>query len=167
MRVPGIKSIAFISALDIDSSIELQAMSGISPDITHLQFTPFSFVGDPKLEISDSNENNGSNRKALLSFIVPFSFRERKCAFIVTASSGAIYLIGSADNVPAISTKDITAGPSTTNHVEVIVELSSPMAWIEVSGVIALGEEYPPVGWDVFREITEEEIDDIINNLPS
>lgn len=167
MRVPGVKSIAFISALDIDSSIELQAMSGMSPDITHLKFTPFSFVGDPNLELSDSNENNGINRKALLSFIVPFSFRERKCAFIVTASSGAIYLIGSANNVPAISTKDITAGPSTTNHVEVNVELSSPFAWIEVSGVIALGTEYPPVGWDVFREITEEEIDDIINNLPS
>lgn len=166
MRVPGIKGIAFIAASAIDQAMELQALSGMSPDITSLSFTPLLFVGDPTLELSDTNENNGSNPSAVLSFRMEGRFRERKVAFVVMASNGAIYLIGSSSAVPSIVTKDITAGPGTANQTEVTVELSSPVAWMEVRGQAAIGDEYPPVGWDYWREITEGEVDDIIGNLP-
>lgn len=160
MRVPGVKSIAFISASAVGSDIELQALAGVPVDISALLFTPIIFEGDPSLELNNNNENNGENRHVVFSFVTTGSFKQKHTAFLVTTLNGAMYLIGSANNVPAISTKNITAGPSSTNHVEVTIELSSPIAWIDVFGMISIdGQEY------YWREITVQEIDNIINKL--
>ena len=159
MRVPGIQGIAFTQASNINAELELQALSGISPDITAIQFTAISFVGAPTLELSDSNENNGSNQHASLTFVMEGSFRERKVAFVVTAANGAIYLIGSCNAIPSITTKDITDNPSTANRTEVTIEITSPIAWMTVNGRASISPELP------WREITKEEIDEIINNL--
>lgn len=165
MRIPGIQTIAYIDAAQITQDMELSALSGLAPDITALSFTPVLFVGEPTLELSDSNEHNGTNHQATLNFSVPYRFTPRRVAFILTAASGAIYLLGSQSFIPAISTKDTTAGPGTANLQQVTVELSAPVAWIQVDGEGIYLDTPAPVGYEHWRPMTSEEIDEIINSI--
>lgn len=134
MRIPGIRSIAYCPASSVPDEFEMQAMAGTNPSLVGLQFLGFVLFGEPKLELKDSNENNGSNRKVTLSFVTGTKFTDKQAAFVVTCRNGAKYLIGTKSNVPAISTSDVYGSPTSDNHLTVTVELSAPMAWMEVEG---------------------------------
>ena len=146
-------------------NIELQAMAGITPVLEGISFTALAIRDGATLELTDSNENNGSNKHVSLDFIPLSEFKAKHCAFVVSCHNGAMYLIGTAASVPTISIKDTTAAPSAANNTSVHVELSSPCAWIELEGLAAMSGPYPPVGFDAWREITEEEITTFINIL--
>jgi hypothetical protein len=165
MIIPGIRTISFISCDQLPADAELTAMAGGQVSISDLLFTPAIFCGSPSLELSDSNENNGTNRSAKLTFTVPGLFTHRRVAFLITTSHGLTLLIGSRDCVPAIATKAVTTDPSTKNAEEVSVELSGAMPWIQIEGEWHQSEEYHPVGFQPWRVITDQEIDDIINRL--
>ena len=167
MRIPGIQTIAYIACHNLGSELELDALSGMTPDITPYQFTPVLFVGEPTLELTDSNEHNGTNRHALLTFSTTYPFSQRRVAFLVTTASGAIYLIGGATTIPAISTKDTTAGAGTINAETVTVELTAPVAWSTIRGNIVLTAPDTPVGYEPWRPMTSAEIDELINSLKS
>lgn len=167
MRIPGIKTIAYIACNELGSEIEMEAMAGITPDITTYQFTPVIFTGDPTLELSDSNEHNGQNRHAELNFNTPYPFTQKRVAFLVTAANGAIYLIGGATTVPAISTKDTTANAGTINATAVTVELTAPIAWCHIAGSIVLTAPTTTVGYEPWRPMTSQEIDQLISSLKS
>ena len=134
MRISGIKAIAWCPADSVPETMELEVMAGIKPSIVGIQFTALSVLDGAQLDLIDSNENNGSNQKATLSFVTETEFKSKRAAFIVVCNNGAKYLIGSKVAVPAISTKDITAGPSAANNFSVTVELSAPVAWALIEG---------------------------------
>ena len=165
MIIPGIRTIASIPCADLPADAELLALSGGQVSISDLAFHPVLFVGSPTLELSDSNEHNGTNRSAKLTFSVPGVFTPRRVAFLITAASGLTLLIGSRESVPAIATKSVTSDPSTKNAEEVSVELSGAMPWIQIEGEWHQSEEYHPVGFQPWRVITDQEMDDIINRL--
>lgn len=165
MIIPGIRTIATIPCADLPADAELLALSGGQVSISDLAFTPVLFVGSPSLELSDSNENNGTNRSAKLSFSVPGAFTPRRAAFLVTAASNLTLLIGSRDSIPAIATKSLSTDPANKNAEEVSVELNAAVAWIQIEGEWHHSEDMHPVGYQPWRVITEQEIDDIINRL--
>lgn len=165
MIIPGIRTIATIPCADLPADAELLALSGGQVSISGLAFTPVLFVGSPSLELSDSNEHNGTNRSAKLSFSVPGVFTPRRAAFLVTAASNLTLLIGSRDSIPAIATKSLSSDPATKNAEEVSVELNAAVAWIQIEGEWHQSEDMHPVGYQPWRVITEQEIDDIINRL--
>ena len=134
MRIPGVRTIAWCPVQNVPADFELQAMAGISPSIVGIQFTALSVIGEAQLEMSDSNENNGSNQKVSLSFVTETELKSKQAAFIVTCRNGAKYLIGSSVAVPAIELKDLTAAPSSANHFEVRVDLSAAVAWVLIEG---------------------------------
>lgn len=165
MIIPGIRTIASIPCADLPADAELLALSGGQVSISDLAFHPVLFVGSPSLELSDSNENNGTNRSAKLSFSVPGVFSPRRAAFLVTAANNLTLLIGSRDSIPAITTKSLSADPATKNAEEVSVELNAAVAWIQIDGEWHQSEDMHPVGYQPWRVITDQEIDDIINRL--
>lgn len=134
MRIPGVKSIAWCPVTSVPDTFEPQALAGIAISVVGIPFTGLSIIGEPQLDLSDSNENNGSNQKVTLSFVTCTKFSSKRAAFIVTCNNGAKYLIGSQSAVPAISTKDTTSAPSAANHFEVQVELSAALAWVVIEG---------------------------------
>lgn len=165
MIIPGIRTIATIPCADLPADAELLALSGGQVSISDLAFTPVLFVGSPSLELSDSNKNNGTNRSAKLSFSVSGVFTPRRAAFLVTAASNLTLLIGSRDSIPAIATKSLSTDPANKNAEEVSVELNAAVAWIQIEGEWHHSEDMHPVGYQPWRVITEQEIDDIINRL--
>ena len=165
MIIPGIRTIASIPCADLPADAELLALSGGQVSISDLAFHPVLFVGSPTLELSDSNENNGTNRSAKLSFSVPGVFTSRRVAFLITAANGLTLLIGSRESAPAIATKSVTTDPATKNAEEVSVELNAAVAWIQIEGEWHYSEDMHPVGYQPWRVITDQEIDDIINRL--
>lgn len=165
MIIPGIRQIAYIPSEQLPQDLELVALSGGQPTITDLSFTPVLFVGDPLLELSDSNENYGNNQSAKLSFTVPGTFAHRRVAFLVTTSSALTLLIGSRDSIPTIATKQVTTAPQSKNAEEVSVELNAAVAWIKVEGEWHYSEADHPVGYMPYRVITDQEIDDIVQRL--
>ena len=164
MRVPGIKNIACAPASSIPADVELKAVAGIVPDLSGIQFTPVAFVGEPVCDVEQSNKHNGSASSVVLSFVSTRRLDFRRHVWVVWTVDGGMYLIGSRDSIPSFKCKDSTAGASSANHAEVTVELLSPCAWICMGNVIP-SESGGSVIFETWREITEEEIDNIINNL--
>lgn len=157
MRIPGVKSIGYIAASSVPVDMELQSMAGLSPSIVGYTFKALTVIGDATLELLDSNENNGSNQKATLSFVTESVIDGKRVAFVAVTSSGAKYLIGTAGSVPALSIKDITAAPSAANHREVTVELSAAVAWMRVEGVestVAAGDYITFEDWRQVADAT-------------
>lgn len=134
MRIPGVRSIAWCPVTSIPDTFEPQALAGIAISVVGIAFTGLSIIGEPQLDLTDSNENNGSNQKVTLSFVTGTRFCSKRAAFIVTCNNGAKYLIGSQSAIPAINTKDTTSAPSAANHYEVQVELSAALAWVVIEG---------------------------------
>lgn len=156
MRIPGIKSIGCIAAGSVPAEFELQAMAGISPSIVGYTFQALTVIGDATLELSDSNEHNGSNQKAKLTFVTESKMEGKRLAFIVVTSSGAKYLIGTSASVPAVSIKDVWTAPSSANNRQVSVELNGPVAWIRVEGVEATVAAGDYITFEDWRQEAEE-----------
>ena len=135
MIIPGVKYIGWCAINSVPADAELKAAAGIAVDISNVSFSALFVVGDATLELADSNENNGSNQKATLSFVTLSEFSQKRCAFIVQTVSGLKYLIGTRDSVPAVSIKDTYAGPTAAHGKAVSVELSAACAWIKLEGV--------------------------------
>ncbi len=165
MRIPGVRSIAWCPVASIPADFELQAMAGTTPVLEGISFTAISIMDGAALELTDSNENNGSNRRVSLDFVPLSEFKAKHCAFFISCHNGAKYLIGTSACIPSITIKDTTGAPSTANNTSVHVELSSPCAWIEIEGLVPMSGPYPPVEYEAWREITEEEITTFINGL--
>ena len=161
MRIPGIKSIGCIAASSVPAEFELQAMAGISPSIVGYTFQALTVIGDATLELSDSNEHNGSNQKATLTFVTESKIEGKRVAFIVVTSSGAKYLIGTSASVPAVSIKDTWTAPSSANNRQVSVELNGPVAWIRVEGVeatVAAGDYITFQDWRQIADATYSQL---------
>ena len=136
-------------------------MAGLSPSIVGYTFKALTVIGDATLELSDSNEHNGSNQKASLVFVTESVIDNKRIAFVVVTSSGAKYLIGTAGSVPALSIKDITAEPSAANHRQVTVELSAAVAWMRVEGVestVAAGDYITFEDWRQVADATYSQL---------
>lgn len=155
MRVPGVKSIGYVDASSVPASFEIQAMAGVKPSVAGFTFKALTVIGDATLELNDSNENNGSNQKAALSFVTGSDIDRKRIAFIVVTASGAKYLIGTAASVPAFSVKDVWSAPSAANNRQVSAELAGPVAWIKVEGVEATAAAGEYITFEDWRQIAE------------
>ncbi len=136
MRVPGIKSIMCCPVGSLPADTEMKAAAGIPVSIVGIAFSEIVFVGEPVCDVENSNENNGNVHKMTLSFTVPGPISYRRHAWVVVTNSGATYLIGSPDSVPAFKCTDTTAGAATKNASEVTIELESFCSWINVGNVL-------------------------------
>ena len=165
MIVPGVKEIFYTSASSITNQIVMQVLAGAEPDIDGIEFVPVKFIGEPVLDLTDNNENYGSNRKASLSFVPVVPFAARSCAFLINTASGASFIIGSASAVPSVSTGRTFTTAGSANNSQVEVELQSVLAWFELNAIAQ--ETESPVNFDTWREITEEEVMEMVAALPS
>ena len=165
MRVPGIKNIACAPASSIPANVELAAAAGLVPDLEGVQFTPVAFVGEPVCDVETSNEHNGSSSSVVLSFISERRLNYRQHVWVVQFVNGESYLIGSQDSIPSFTCKDSTAGAASANHAEITVKLDSACAWVSLGDLIPMSEADASVSYESWREITEEEVDQIINQL--
>lgn len=164
MRIPGIKNIACALASSMPADVELKAAAHQVPDISEVQFTPIAFIGEPVCDVESSNENNGSSSSVVLTFVTEHRLEYRRHAWIVQLENGETYLIGSRDSIPSFSCKDTSAGASTANHSETTIKLDSFCAWVSMGDVVPSDAEGSVI-FDSWREITEEEVDQIINQL--
>ena len=155
MIIPGVKYVGWCVPGAVPADAELQVMAGLPLNIAGIAFTGLMVVGDPKLELSDNNEHNGSNQKALLSFVTLSEFSVKRCAFIVQTVSGSKYLIGSRDSVPSVSIKDTFDAPGSAHGKQVTVELSSPVAWMKVIGQESIITEQGYVTFEDWRTIAD------------
>ena len=155
MIIPGVKYIGWCAINSVPADAELKAAAGIAVDISNVSFSALFVVGDATLELADSNENNGSNQKATLSFVTLSEFSQKRCAFIVQTVSGLKYLIGTRDSVPAVSIKDTYAGPTAAHGKAVSVELSAACAWIQVIGQESIYTAEGYVTFEDWRQIAE------------
>ena len=158
MRVPGINSIAVTASANIPATVEMEAAAGVVPDLSGITFTSVPFVGEPVMDIEQSNVRGGQGTKVQLTFRIPFYEDYKDHVFFITTQSDEKYLIGTSDSIPLVSYKDAAAAPDTTNNVTVTVNLESFCACIRI------GENEPVIDAD-WREITEAEVDTIINSL--
>lgn len=166
MIIPGIQTISYCPAANVPADIEMKSLCGESIDISQIDFTPIEFIGEPSLQVEDHNENNGDNKSAKLSFVSESRLSGKRLSFVVSTVNGATIIIGTAASVPSLKSSTAIAGAATQNACRYEVELSSPCAWIELNALLKSGATGLPVGYDPWREITEEEIDDIIDALP-
>ena len=155
MIIPGVKYVGWCVPGAVPADAELQVMAGLPLNIAGIAFTGLMVVGDPKLELSDDNEHNGSNQKALLSFVTLSEFSVKRCAFIVQTVSGSKFLIGSRDSVPSVSIKDTFDAPGSAHGKQVTVELSSPVAWMKVIGQESIITEQGYVTFEDWRTIAD------------
>lgn len=155
MRVPGVKSIGYVDASSVPASFEIQAMAGVKPSVAGFTFKALTVIGDATLELNDSNDNNGSNQKAALSFVTGSNIDRKRIAFIVVTASGAKYLIGTSASVPAFSVKDVWSAPSAANNRQVSAELAGPVAWIKVEGVEATAAAGEYITFEDWRQIAD------------
>lgn len=165
MRVPGIKSIACALAENMPADWEMKAVAGGAPDITGIPFTAIAFIGSPVCEVEESDENNGLQHHTTLSFIVEQHISYHRHVWLVGLPNGANYLIGSKDSVPAFKCKDMTAAPGADNRAEVTIELDSFVAWVNIGGLVPQSTDNGIIIFDTWREITEEEVHNIIDGL--
>lgn len=166
MRIPGITHIACCQAADLPKSLELEAMAEMTPSLEGVTFSGLKLTGDATLDIEDSNEHNGINKKAVLVFPTLSGLPGRSLAFAVTCLSGETFLIGTRDSVPSVSVKDSWGPPQNASRMEVTVSLSSPCAWLRIDSLVPVSdtEWSDSFGYDTWREVTEAEIDTIIND---
>lgn len=165
MRKPGVRSIACAPASSLPADIELIAAAGGVPDISGVQFVGINHIGEARCEVESSNENNGSDTHVKLSFFVEHRVSFPRHVFVVTFRTGESYLIGSNESIPKFTCVDTVAGPEEANRSAVTVELTSFCAWINIGEVIPMDGGSGSVSFDTWREITEEEIDEMIMGL--
>lgn len=165
MRIPGIRNICVTAAGNVPVDVELAVAAGLTPNLDGVVFTPVAFVGQPVCNVDESNENNGSECSVELTFNVEHRQQLSRHCFVVTLVSGESFLIGNAANVPAVSSKDTSAGPETTNQATIKVSLRSFCAWVSLGDLIPMSEGAAPVVYESWREITEQEVHDIVGDL--
>lgn len=148
MRIPGVRQIAFCEAGGLPEDIELQALADITPQLTGVTFHALKLIGDATLDVDDGNENNGSNKKASLSFVTESALSGKELAFVVFCQSGERFLIGTRDSVPAVTIKDTWSPPQGASRREVSVSLSSHCAWIRIDSLVPVSDDGDTFGFD-------------------
>jgi hypothetical protein len=133
----------------------MQGMAGLPVNIAGLNFTALYVLDDGVLEISDSNEHNGSNQKVSLTFTCLSGFKPGRYVFLVQTVAGAKWLIGGKASVPSVSTQDVTAGASAANGLKVTVELSAAIAAQRVIGQESIYTAEGYVTFEDWRQIAE------------
>lgn len=155
MRIPGIKSIMCCPVGSLPADTEMKAAAGMPVSITGINFTEIIFIGEPTGTIEDSNEHNGNAHKIVLSFTVAGPISYRRHAWVVVTNSGATYLIGSPDSVPAFKSTDTTAGAGTKNACEVTIELDSFCSWVNVGDVLPTYTDGGYVAFQDWRQVAD------------
>lgn len=155
MRIPGIRNIGYCPAASVPAEFEMQGMAGLPVNIAGLNFTALYVLDDGVLEISDSNEHNGSNQKVSLTFTCLSEFKPGRYVFLVQTVAGAKWLIGGKASVPSVSTQDVTAGASAANGLKVTVELSAAIAAQRVIGQESIYTAEGYVTFEDWRQIAE------------
>ena len=155
MRIPGIRNIGYCPAASVPAEFEMQGMAGITINIAGLNFTALYVLGDGVLEISDSNEHNGSNQKVTLTFTCLSEFKPGRYVFLVQTVAGVKWLIGGKASVPSVSTQDTTAAAGSANGLKVTVELSAPIAAQRVIGQESIYTAEGYVTFEDWRQIAE------------
>jgi hypothetical protein len=145
----------------------MKAAAGMPVSITGINFTEIIFIGEPTGTIENSNENNGNAHKIVLSFTVAGPISYRRHAWVVVTNSGATYLIGSPDSVPAIKTKDTTAGAGTKNACEVTIELDSFCSWVNVGDVLPTYVDGGYVAFQDWRQLADATYSQLGHRHPS
>lgn len=155
MRIPGIRNIGYCPAASVPAEFEMQGMAGITINIAGLNFTALYVLDDGVLEISDSNEYNGSNQKVTLTFTCLSEFKPGRYVFLVQTVAGTKWLIGGKTAVPSVSTQDTTAGANAANGLKVTIELSAPIAAQRVSGQESIYTAEGYVTFEDWRQIAD------------
>jgi hypothetical protein len=124
-------------------------MAGLPVNIAGLTFTALYVLDDGQLVISDSNEHNGSNQKATLTFTCLSEFKPGRYVFLVQTVAGAKYLIGSKTAVPSVDVQDTTAAAGSANGQKVTIELTAAIA---VQRVIGQESIYTAEGYVTFED---------------
>lgn len=149
MRIPGIRNIGYCPAASVPDDYEIQGMAGLPVNIAGLAFTALYVLDDGQLVISDSNENNGSNQKATLTFTCLSEFKPGRYVFLVQTVAGAKYLIGSKTAVPSVEVQDTTAAAGSANGQKVTIELTAAIA---VQRVVGQESVYTAEGFVTFED---------------
>jgi len=155
MRIPGIRNIGYCPASSVPDDYEIQGMAGLPVNIAGLTFTALYVLDDGQLVISNSNENNGSNQKATLTFTCLSEFKPGRYVFLVQTIAGAKWLIGGKTAVPSVSTQDTTAGANAANGLKVTIELSAPIAAQRVIGQESIYTAEGYVTFEDWRQIAD------------
>lgn len=155
MRIPGIRNIGYCPAASVPAEFEMQGMAGIAVNIAGLSFTALYVLDDGVLEISDSNEHNGSNQKVSLTFTCLSEFKPGRYVFLVQTVAGVKWLIGGKASVPAVSTQDTTAAAGSANGLKVTVELSAPIAAQRVIGQESICTAEGFVTFEDWRQVAD------------
>ena len=167
MRIPGIRNIGYCPAASVPAEFEMQGMAGITINIAGLNFTALYVLDDGVLEISDSNEHNGSNQKVSLTFTCLSEFKPGRYVFLVQTVAGAKWLIGGKAAVPSVSTQDTTAGASAANGLKVTIELSAPIAAQRVIGQESIYTAEGYVTFEDWRQIADSSYASASHRHPS
>lgn len=163
MRIPGITKIGYLKTDNLPHDLLLTYLSQ-QPLNLSLVVNQLNLQGEAECTIEDKDEQNGSSETVSLSFTIEHRLRNRgKLAFVATLADGHSYLIGTREEVPSVTQSDKIAAPDTVNAVDVTVELTASKAWLPLNSIEY--EEGQPVPFIQWREATEQEIDDMIDNV--
>lgn len=155
MRIPGIRNIGYCPAASVPDDYEIQGMAGLPVNIAGLTFTALYVLDDGQLVISDSNENNGSNKKATLTFTCLSEFKTGRYVFLVQTVAGVKYLIGSKTAVPSVEVQDATAAAGSANGMKVTIELTAAIAVQRVIGQESIYTAEGFVSFEDWRSIAD------------
>lgn len=164
MIIPGINRIGYLRADTLPDGIALRYCLNDVPLNTQLTVNELCLQGEAECSIEEANPNNGLEEKVSLTFRIEHRINNRhRLAFVVTRNDGHSYLIGTKESVPSVTQNDTVASPDAVNAVEVRVEMSAVKAWIPLESLdYTEGTPTPFIQW---REATEQEIDDMIDNI--
>lgn len=163
MRIPGIQKVGYGTIADLPINIGIDAMNDVPISLV-FHVTRILINGDAECSVEQTDDNNGSAEKVKLTFKADRRIPLRtKLFFCVTCSDGHSYLIGTKESVPSIKQNDTIAAPNGHTVVAVTVELTAPKAWIPLDSIDS--SETQAIPFIQWREATEQEIDDMIDNI--
>jgi len=169
MRIPGLKFVSIIPASVLPDNLALDTMHGQTLQLPSTVIpSRLAIVGDGTVENTTSQPNNGSNEEFHASFYLEGKLGNKVfLCFIFGFVDGSSYLVGTKESPASFSQTDRHGAAGSDNKVEVTVDYTAPMTMLPVTV-----QNYTPAVVDPtqqntqwWREITEAEIDDIINAL--
>lgn len=167
MRIPGVTKVHYLPASALPERLEL--LHDIATDMlagVNASLLPLQIVGEATFDIEESYPSNSLQEKVTLTFSTPHrvSIPHSSC-LVVDFADGSSRLIGSRENQPTIVGTDATAGPEAANRCSWQVELTAKKASIDISTTTISGDEGDVTVIGELLEVTEPEIDNMINNL--
>lgn len=167
MRVPGIQFVSICRTDELPANIELLLMSKQRVDLAGITLTELLTHGDTDVSIETVSTRNGHEEKVTADFHLEARLETERYAFVFGAVDGSVHLVGTKESAPHFTQQDGYAAPGKANEVSVHVEFQSRYAWIETQVATMVPQTVLPVeqGAFLFREVTDAEIDEMIEDI--